>query len=265
MSGGGGSGKFISMLKGIVGADCNPGHAFHAEPLNQEKWVAWSATVFFFLYFGLEFWFAASRNHLFDEVLNYGAFFPNLYDTLVIVWKTRIVRIFVVADILLILLGMYALVNVWPLRQGIKIFFVKPHGHGGHGHESEGHTHATHDAASGSAPHIAKPAGNPATLKHWTSIVHRANTGTPENLRWAVMEADALVDHVLRQRGVAGESMSERLQNARWAGSKIIDKVFDAHRLRNELAHTPGYQMSSKQAEKALFSFRDFLKELKEF
>jgi hypothetical protein len=261
MSAGGDSGGFIKMLKGIIGADCNPGHAFHAEPLNQEKWVAWSATVLFFLYFGLEFWFAASRNNLFDEVLNNSAFFPNLYDTLVLVWKTRVVRIFVVADILLILLGMYALVNVWPLKQGIKLFFIKPHSHGGHGHEDGGHAHDAH----ATAPQAPKRAGNPATLKHWTSIVHRANTGTPENLRWAVMEADALVDHVLRQRGVTGESMSERLQNARWAGSKIIDKVFDAHRLRNELAHTPGYQMSSQQAEKALFSFRDFLKELKEF
>jgi hypothetical protein len=45
----------------------------------------------------------------------------------------------------------------------------------------------------------------------------------------------------------------------------LIDKVFDAHRLRNELAHTPGYSMTSVQAEKALFAFRDFLKELKEF
>lgn len=256
----------MKMLKGIAGADTNPGHHLHGEPLNQEKWVAWSAAVFFFLYFGLEFWFAAARNNLFDDVLGGSDFFVNLYNTLVIVWKTKIIQIFVVADILLILIGMYALVNVWPLKQGMKLFFLKPHGHGGgHGHEAAGHTHATHAAAQGSAVHAPKPSGNPATLKHWTSIVHRANTGTPENLRWAVMEADALVDYVLRQRGIAGESMSERLQNARWAGSKLIDKVFDAHRLRNELAHTPGYSMTSVQAEKALFAFRDFLKELKEF
>lgn len=258
MSGGGGKqNPFISSLKGIIGADVSPGHHIHDHMMNQEKWVLWSAIVLFFMYFGLEFWFIGDKLGLFNDITSSG-FFPLLIKTIVTVWKTKLLRIFVVLNIMLILLGLYALVNVWPLRQNMKVFGLKPHG--AHGHDAHGHS----PAANAKAPHP-QHTGNPATLKHWSSIVHRANTGTPENLRWAVMEADALVDHVLRSRGIAGDTMADRLQNARWAGAKLVDRVFDAHRLRNELAHTPGYQMTSKQAERALFTFRDFLKELKEF
>lgn len=237
----------------------------HAEPMmSQEVKAVAAGCILLGGYTVLSIFAEGVRQGLFVEFADKTDFFAVLWSVLVAVWINNLSPLFLVLDAFVLCFFLVALIKVQPLKQNMKLLTLKPHAHG-HGDHGGGHgdVHGGTGAHHTSAP--VKPAGNPATLKHWASIVHRANTGTPENLRWAVMEADALVDHVLRQRGIAGESMAERLQNARWAGSQLVDKVFDAHRLRNELAHTPGFQMTTKQAERALFTFRDFLKELKEF
>lgn len=237
----------------------------HAEPMmDQEVKAVAAGSILLGGYTVLSVFAEGVRQGLFVEFADKTDFFGVLWSVLVAVWANNLAPLFLVLDAFVLCFFIVALIKVRPLKQNMKLFRLTPHAHG-HGGHGAGHGDG-HGAAHGAhAPAQPKPTGNPATLKHWANIVHRANTGTPENLRWAVMEADALVDHVLRQRGIQGEGMAERLQNARWAGSQLVDKVFDAHRLRNELAHTPGYQMTTKQAEKALFSFRDFLKELKEF
>lgn len=169
-------------------------------------------------------------------------------------WSQSLQPIFLVLNVLSLGIFIFAVIKVWPIRQTIAIFH-NPHAHGG-GHGT-GHG-AEHGTPVG-------PVHNPMILKHWTDIVRRANTGTPENLRWAIMEADALVDTVLKERQMPGETMADRLANFRREDSKHIDKLWDAHRLRNEIAHTPGFAMTTRQAEKALFTYRDFLKELKAF
>ncbi len=237
------------------------GHHFHEGLLQQEQWVLTGVGILFFAYLLLSFFIEGSRQHLFDT-FGGTVFFSQGWSVFVTIWTNNITPIFVILDIFLVFMFVFAAIKVQPYKQNMKLFRLKPHSHADHGA-----VHGASPAHAHAAPtvHTPQPQGNPATLKHWANIVHRANTGTVENLRWAVMEADALVDMVLKQRGVAGEGMAERLQNARWAGSKLIDKVFDAHRLRNELAHTPGFALTTHQAERALFAFRDFLKELKEF
>ncbi len=238
------------------------GHHIHHKLLQQEVWAVWAAVTLFFGYLGLSFFVEGTQHGIFGSGFSASDFAVQAWDVFVIVWRQNITPIFVILDILLIITGMYALVRVWPLKQGMTLFGLKPHEHG---HDAHGGHGGAHGEAHAPAHGGHAPTGNPATLRHWSNIVHRANTGTPENLRWAVMEADALVDHVLKQRGMPGETFADRLNEARFTGSKIVEKVFEAHRLRNELAHTPGFQMSSHQAERALVSFRDFLKELKEF
>src|SRR5438128_2130324 len=45
----------------------------------------------------------------------------------------------------------------------------------------------------------------------WQAIRAKAETGTPESARLAIIEADGLVDKVLKQRGYAGETFADRL------------------------------------------------------
>jgi hypothetical protein len=233
------------------------GHHKHSHDLPQEIFVA---KVFWFTiagFFALKLFLAMNAYGLLSgRIFEDGG--PALFGQAIMqVWSGSIGPIFWVLNILCALIALYAIIKVWPIRPIVTIF-SNPHAHGHGGHGGGGHA----------APHATEPAhapANPVILKHWTAIVHRANTGSPENLRWAVLEADSLVDLALKELRLPGETMADRLANFRSEQIKSLDKLWDAHRLRNELAHTPGFKLSAKQAEKALIAFRDFLKEIKAF
>jgi len=106
---------------------------------------------------------------------------------------------------------------------------------------------------------------DPVVLKHWVSVIRRANTGTPENLRLAILEADSLVDTFLKRRGYAGDTFADRLKHFSPETTRTLDGLWSAHKIRNHIAHTPGFIVSAKEAEIALTNYKNFLKELGAF
>ncbi len=77
----------------------------------------------------------------------------------------------------------------------------------------------------------------------------------------AVMEADSLVDSALKSLSMPGQTMGERLK---FAGYKYpaLQKVWWAHKLRNQLAHEATFQLATSQAKQALDEFERALKTL---
>jgi hypothetical protein len=96
--------------------------------------------------------------------------------------------------------------------------------------------------------------------KQWATIEGFKNNGGA-GLQLAVFEADKLLDHALKNRGFGGETMGERLKSANRAFMNT-NAVWDAHKLRNRLAHEQNVQLNGIVADKALRAFRAALKDL---
>jgi hypothetical protein len=94
----------------------------------------------------------------------------------------------------------------------------------------------------------------------WLEITQNAGS-TPETWQFAIMSADKLLDSALRDRGVPGETLGERLKNAKPYLSSI-DSVWRAHKLRNRIAHDDGVKVSQRQASDALKIFKKALTDL---
>ena len=94
----------------------------------------------------------------------------------------------------------------------------------------------------------------------WLEITQNAGS-TSETWQFAIMSADKLLDSALRDRGVAGETLGERLKNAKPYLSNI-DSVWRAHKLRNRIAHDDGVKVSQRQAGGALKIFKKALTDL---
>lgn len=77
----------------------------------------------------------------------------------------------------------------------------------------------------------------------------------------AVIEADKLLDGVLRSMAFPGETMGERLKTAAYKYPDIT-KVWPAHKLRNQLVHDSTFELSVGQAKRALKDFERALKTL---
>jgi len=83
-----------------------------------------------------------------------------------------------------------------------------------------------------------------------------------ENLdvKYSIIEADKLVDTILRRAGLEGNSMADRLRRTeKLVPRKVYQEMWDAHKLRNQLVHEDDYQMNNKYFQEALWKMKKYL------
>jgi hypothetical protein len=67
----------------------------------------------------------------------------------------------------------------------------------------------------------------------------RANAASdsPNDWKLAIIEADIILDDTLKQRGYTGTSLGERLKSISGAQMDTINDAWEAHKIRNRIAH----------------------------
>lgn len=95
----------------------------------------------------------------------------------------------------------------------------------------------------------------------WLKIENSLDRTDLATYQMAIMNADKLLDNALRDTGVPGETMGDRLKVAK---SKFTDinQVWTAHKLRNRIVHETDVKITLMTAKKALYIYRKSLKEL---
>lgn len=99
--------------------------------------------------------------------------------------------------------------------------------------------------------------------KEWENIVKRLDAGDEANYKLAVIEADKLLDTVLKDLTIPGSTMGERLKAIPLSQLPSIDNVWKVHRLRNHLVHTTEFIISENKAKQSIDIYKQALKELK--
>jgi hypothetical protein len=99
--------------------------------------------------------------------------------------------------------------------------------------------------------------------RRWSEIQTSVNLGGVTHFGAAVMSADKLLDYVLKQKGYSGETMGERLRAAEQDMSPAVyHNAWQAHKLRNQLAHDIDGQVMSFQVKEAIQSYEQALRDL---
>lgn len=99
----------------------------------------------------------------------------------------------------------------------------------------------------------------------WQKIEEQVGFGKPSNFRSAVIDADKLVDFVLRKLYPGEESMGERLKQAKTKfvnNYEVYDGLWFAHKVRNELVHNVNFDLPSVQVRDILDKFKAGLSQL---
>lgn len=96
----------------------------------------------------------------------------------------------------------------------------------------------------------------------WQRILAKAAANPPQSYVLAIIEADKCVDDVLKDLGLSGEHMADRLEQLDASDFKTFEKLWRAHRVRNELVHTPDFGIDPTDAKEILEIYEAFLKEL---
>ena len=98
----------------------------------------------------------------------------------------------------------------------------------------------------------------------WQEIETTSNLGGPSNYKASIMEADKLVDYVLKAKGFRGETFGERLKNAqkKFPNYNDYNNLWFSHKVRNNIAHEATHDLNSTEAKRAIEYFKKALKEL---
>lgn len=107
-----------------------------------------------------------------------------------------------------------------------------------------------------------KPLGAKKILKQWMKIKERLDTGLESEFKLAVIEADSMLDDILKKLGYNGETLDERLKQVSLDVLPSVEKVREAHKIRNNIVHDPDYRLNLEEAEKAMSIYENALTEL---
>src|ERR1044072_1844484 len=95
------------------------------------------------------------------------------------------------------------------------------------------------------------PAIGQQLASHWPDIERHLQN--PQTMGLAVSEADKLLDAALQAAGIIGKNMGERLQAATHCfPSQLYQQIWQAHKLRNTVAHELGTVLSTERAYSAV-------------
>jgi hypothetical protein len=95
----------------------------------------------------------------------------------------------------------------------------------------------------------------------WLAVEQSLIKGEESSYHLAVLNGDKIVDQALRDKGFRGQTMGERLKAAK---DKLTHRndIWEAHKLRNRIAHESDIKVTYDQARHALNGFKKALKDL---
>jgi len=98
--------------------------------------------------------------------------------------------------------------------------------------------------------------------KKWSKLLERIRSGDERDLRLAIIEADSLVDEVLKEHGHPGNDMGERMKSIHPDEFKNINELWEAHKIRNRLAHEADFHLPIPEYKKIIEIYHGVLEEL---
>ena len=107
-----------------------------------------------------------------------------------------------------------------------------------------------------------KPVKTKVARNIWAKIIKKSEGGSVQDLAFAIIEADKLVDTILESGGFPGDTMAERMKRISEHELPSIEALWSAHKLRNKIVHDAGFEVGEGEAREALRSYQKVLEDL---
>ena len=163
---------------------------------------------------------------------------PGIYDKLYEYWTDWVI----IAIILCLIFAtsiIYTLMRIVQIRRAEYRHF-----------EAMQHTVAAHDI--------------PRTHLRWQRIEEQAHGESEQAWRLAILEADIMLNELLDVQGYRGETMSDKLRGVEKSKFNSIDLAWEAHRMRNRVAHEgAAHQLSGRETLRIVGLYEKVFREFK--
>jgi hypothetical protein len=95
----------------------------------------------------------------------------------------------------------------------------------------------------------------------WQRVLEHSQSENPNDWRLAILEADVLLDEMLDSMALNAPTIGEKLQMLDRATFPNIQKAWDAHLVRNKIAHEGAdFQLSQRETRRVISLYEEVLK-----
>lgn len=99
-------------------------------------------------------------------------------------------------------------------------------------------------------------------LRGWRQILKRLKTEESINWKLAVLEADKIMDEILKMSGYRGDTVHDRFKQVAPEILSNIERVHQAHRVRDRIAREPDFIITKEEAIEVVKVYEQAFKEL---
>ena len=88
--------------------------------------------------------------------------------------------------------------------------------------------------------------------QQWEKIVTYLESDNQSDWKQAIIEADNLLDEMVAAMRYPGENLGERLKNVEPSDFLTLQDAWEAHKVRNQIAHESGFSLTRREARRAI-------------
>lgn len=99
--------------------------------------------------------------------------------------------------------------------------------------------------------------GPATTNKRWEDVETHISTDNPNDWKLAIIEADIMLEDVLKEAGYAGLTIGDKLKSASPVSFTTLDQAWRAHKVRNQIAHAgPDFVLTKRLAQETIAQYK---------
>lgn len=106
------------------------------------------------------------------------------------------------------------------------------------------------------------PYGAKKLYKQWIKLKSKLDTGVESECKLAIIEADSILNEVLKKMGFDGETLIEKLEKVPSVILSNIDDIRNAHKIRDNIVYDPDFKLSNDEAKKIMLIYEKALIDL---
>jgi hypothetical protein len=97
----------------------------------------------------------------------------------------------------------------------------------------------------------------------WLKVEEYIASAHPSDWKIAILEADNILDEIVKKMGYKGETLGERMKMIEASDFPLLDEAWEVHKIRNQIAHKgTDYPLARTEAENAIDTYHRIFKEL---
>lgn len=98
--------------------------------------------------------------------------------------------------------------------------------------------------------------------RRWNEVEAHVASNNPNDWKLAIIEADVMLDKMLQEHGFAGTTVADRLRSAAGRSFGTIEDAWQAHRVRNQIAHGgTDFVLTQRMAQATITQYRRVFEE----